>query len=64
MYLTRSFVGNKISIEWPSRTGSDNHCVIICAQCAEVINVTPTGHVVAVGRKGMGDAFIRKTKGK
>jgi hypothetical protein len=54
LWLTRSFVGNKVTIEWPSRTGSNNHCPIICAECALAVVVTELGDIRHTKKKGLG----------
>jgi len=47
----RSFAGNKIQIEWPSRDG-DNECVMLaCPSCWEIIRVTAGGSIQALDKK-------------
>jgi len=47
---TRSFAGNRMQVEWPSREGNDDYAVISCASCGEVLKVQQNG-TLSLGKK-------------
>jgi predicted RNA-binding Zn-ribbon protein involved in translation (DUF1610 family) len=59
----RSFTGNRILVEWPSREGVDDFANIACPQCGLVMVLKSGGNIVKSGNH-LGGTKPSKKKGK
>lgn len=47
----KSFAGNRMQMEWPSKDGAHDYGVVACAACFSVFKVTINGEFEIIGRK-------------
>lgn len=50
-FFTTSFAGNRMTIVWPERDGSDNTALVACPQCYVIYRVNVDGTFVKTGKK-------------
>lgn len=47
----KSFAGNKLQVEWPSKDTSNDYGVVGCPGCSDVLKIEPDGVVRPLGKK-------------
>lgn len=50
----KSYAGNRLQVEWPSKEGTNDWAVFACADCGEVIKASPTGTIDGLDKKVAG----------
>lgn len=50
----KSYAGNRLQVEWPSKDGINDWAVFACADCGAVYKASPTGTIEPLGKKVAG----------
>lgn len=45
LHFTKSFAGNRLTVTWPSKDGTDDTALVACPICADVIRITSEGRI-------------------
>jgi hypothetical protein len=49
-FFTKSFAGNRMTINWPSRQGENDSAIVACPSCYVIFNVREDGTCVKTGK--------------